>query len=88
MTLSWYPWPQKDTWYSNQKFVQNFKIYFPFEFFEIISIPIFFFFFFLAHHQGERFVGGERLVPRDPLVRATVRNRNQPDEIRRLRIWR
>lgn len=87
MTLSWYPWPQKDTWYSNQKFVQNFKI-FPFEFFEIISIPIFFFFFFLAHHQGERFVGGERLVPRDPLVRATVRNRNQPDEIRRLRIWR
>lgn len=87
MTLSWYPWPQKDTWYSNQKFVQNFKI-FPFWILRNNIHSHLFFFFFLAHHQGERFVGRERLVPRDPLVRATVRNRNQPDEIRRLRIWR
>lgn len=44
--------------------------------------------FFPAHNQRKRLVGGERLVPRDPLVRATVRYRNQPDEIRRLRVWR
>lgn len=45
MTLSWYPWPQKDTWYSNQKFVQNFKI-FPFWILRNnIHSHLFFFFF-------------------------------------------
>jgi len=46
-------------------------------------------FSFLAHDEGERFVGGQRILSRNSLVSTAVWHWHQQNEVRRLRLrWR